>query len=154
MQNISREIIEQLKAKNLVLSCAESITGGMVASAITTISGASACFSLGVVSYTNEIKHAILGVSAETLAQHGAISAETAREMAQGAMHLSGSDIAVATTGIAGPSACEGKPVGLAYIAVATRHNITVTENNFIGDRNSIQQQCAKAALLLLQENI
>ena len=103
----------------MTLAAAESLTGGNVAARITAISGSSGYFLGSIVAYANEAKAALLGVMEETLATRGAVSAECAREMAEGAQRAFGADLAVATTGIAGPSgATERKPVGLVYIGL------------------------------------
>lgn len=111
-----------LKEKNLHVAIAESCTGGYVAKRITDVSGASDVFECGICSYSNRIKHQILGVKQETLDTFGAISEETAREMAEGVRRISGAEIGVSVTGNAGPQASEGKDVGLVYIGVDSDH--------------------------------
>lgn len=111
-----------LKEKNLHVAVAESCTGGYVAKRITDVSGASDVFECGICSYSNRIKHQILGVKQETLDTFGAISEETAREMADGVRRISGAEIGVSVTGNAGPQASEGKDVGLVYIGVDSDH--------------------------------
>lgn len=111
-----------LKEKNLHVAVAESCTGGYVAKRITDVSGASDVFECGICSYSNRIKHQILGVKQETLDTFGAISEETAREMAEGVCRISGAEIGVSVTGNAGPQASEGKDVGLVYIGVDSDH--------------------------------
>ncbi len=111
-----------LKEKNLHVAVAESCTGGYVAKRITDVSGASDVFECGICSYSNRIKHQILGVKQETLDTFGAISEETAREMAEGVRRISGAEIGVSVTGNAGPQASEGKDVGLVYIGVDSDH--------------------------------
>ena len=114
--------VRALKEKNLHVAVAESCTGGYVAKRITDVSGASDVFECGICSYSNRIKHQILGVKQETLDTFGAISEETAREMAVGERRISGAEIAVSVTGDAGPQASEGKDVGLVYIGVDSDH--------------------------------
>jgi nicotinamide-nucleotide amidase len=117
---IEEAIGQLLKNKNLTLSTAESCTGGYVAHRVTAIAGSSAYFRGSVVAYDNEVKQNVLGVRAETLVAHGAVSEETVREMAEGARRVLGSDIALATSGIAGPGGgSDDKPVGTICIAVA-----------------------------------
>ena len=111
-----------LKEKNLHVAVAESCTGGYVAKRITDVSGASDVFECGICSYSNRIKHQILGVKQETLDTFGAISEETAREMAEGVRRISGAEIGVSVTGNAGPQASEDKDVGLVYIGVDSDH--------------------------------
>lgn len=111
-----------LKEKNLHVAVAESCTGGYVAKRITDVSGASDVFECGICSYSNRIKHQILGVKQETLDTFGAISEETVREMAEGVRRISGAEIGVSVTGNAGPQASEGKDVGLVYIGVDSDH--------------------------------
>ncbi len=115
---LEEKVVKLLKEKNLTFTCAESCTGGLIAKRITDVSGSSSVFECGVVSYSNRIKHEILGVKTETLEKFGVVSEECAREMVRGVLALTGADIAVAVTGIAGPSS-DGtdKPVGLVYIA-------------------------------------
>lgn len=115
---LEEKVVKLLKEKNLTFTCAESCTGGLIAKRITDVSGSSCVFECGIVSYSNRIKHEILGVKTQTLDTYGAVSEECAREMVRGVLALTGADIAVAVTGIAGPSS-DGtdKPVGLVYIA-------------------------------------
>lgn len=114
--------VRALKKKNLHVAVAESCTGGYVAKRITDVSGASDVFECGICSYSNRIKHQILGVKQETLDTFGAISEETVREMAEGVRRISGAEIGVSVTGNAGPQASEGKGVGLVYIGVDSDH--------------------------------
>ena len=118
---LERALVDALRESGLTLSCAESLTGGLIAQRVTSVSGASAVFFGGAVTYTNEIKHKLLGVSEETLEKHGAVSAETAMEMARGARDRFGTDIAVSATGVAGPTTSEGHAVGTVYIGLSTR---------------------------------
>ena len=130
---LSREkkIANLLIRNALKLSTAESCTGGLIGKRITNVSGASKVFDCGIISYSNEIKHRILGVSEEALKEYGAVSAEVAKQMAKGALAVSGADIAVSVTGIAGPNSDgTSKPVGLSYIAIADKDNVWVKELN------------------------
>ena len=116
------EVVERLREKNLKVATAESCTGGLISERITRVSGASEVFDCGVCSYANEIKEKVLGVNPETLTVLGAVSAETAIQMAEGVKRISGADIAVSTTGIAGPTGGTAeKPVGLVYMGVCTK---------------------------------
>ena len=126
---IEEAVIEKLKEKHMKVATAESCTGGLIAKRITDVPGASEVFDCGIISYANEIKHRVLGVSEEDLKKYGAVSEPVARQMAQGALKVSGADIAVSVTGIAGPdSDSTNKPVGLVYIGLADRDNVWVRE--------------------------
>ena len=112
-------VVQKLREKHLRLATAESCTGGLLSGRITAVSGASEVFDCGVCSYANEIKHRVLGVSEEILSTLGAVSAETALQMAQGVKRLANADIGASTTGIAGPTGgTEEKPVGLVYVGI------------------------------------
>lgn len=126
---IEQAVVEKLKEKHLTVATAESCTGGLIAKRVTDISGASEIFECGIVSYSNNIKHSVLNVSENDLETYGAVSEPVARQMAQGVLKLSGADIGVSVTGIAGPeSDSTGKPVGLIYIALADKSNCWVKE--------------------------
>ena len=115
----------------------------------TSVSGASEAFGYGAVTYCNEAKNKILGVKKETLDSFGAVSAETAAEMAAGVRKIMNAEIGVSVTGLAGPNGGEGKPVGLVYVAVNSDNYSEVTENHFSGDRISVRNQAADKALEL-----
>jgi PncC family amidohydrolase len=135
----------------ITVAAAESLTGGNVSARITAISGSSGYFLGGIVAYSNAAKASLLGVSEETLATRGAVSAECAREMAAGARRAFGADLAVATTGIAGPGgATERKPVGLVYIGLAGPDGVTTEEFRFPGGRSVVTNAATEAALLIL----
>jgi nicotinamide-nucleotide amidase len=135
----------------VTVAAAESLTGGNVSARITAISGSSGYFIGGIVAYSNEAKASLLGVSQETLATRGAVSAECAREMAEGARRAFGADVAVATTGIAGPGgATERKPVGLVYIALADPDGVATEDFHFPGGRAVVTDASTEAALLML----
>lgn len=128
---IEEAVVPMLIEKNLKLATAESCTGGLIGKRITNVSGASKVFDCGIISYSNEIKHRLLGVSEEALEKYGAVSEEVAKQMAIGALRISGADIAVSVTGIAGPTSDgTSKPVGLSYIALADKDNVWVKELN------------------------
>lgn len=145
------------KAKKRIAT-AESCTGGMLSAAITSVSGASGVFDCGVCSYANFIKHKIVGVREETLATYGAVSDRTAAEMARGVRLLSGADIGISTTGIAGPlGGTPYKPVGLVYIGVSTEmglrsEKMLLGENN--ADRARIRELAVSAALYFALKEI
>src|SRR3954467_722145 len=135
----------------LTIATAESCTGGNVAGRLTSIAGSSDYFLGGIVAYSNQAKASLLGVSEETLATRGAVSAECAREMAEGARRAFGANLAVATTGIAGPGgAPERKPVGLVYIGLAGPDGVTTDEFRFPGGRAVVTDASTQAALLML----
>jgi PncC family amidohydrolase len=137
------------------IACAESLTGGGVAHRITSIAGSSDYFQGGIVSYSNDVKQRLLGVSEWILAERGAVSAECAVAMAEGALRMFGVDFAVSTTGIAGPGgATKRKPVGLVYTALASKDGVICQEHKFHGDRAAITDAAATAALKLLIDHI
>ena len=117
-EQLEEIIVNLLKEKGLTLATAESCTGGLIAKRVTNVPGSSQCFKGGIVAYDNEIKAKLLNIPEEVLATSGAISSETALLMAQGALKLLNTDLALAITGNAGPASSEGKPVGLVYIAL------------------------------------
>ena len=135
----------------VTVAAAESLTGGNVAARLTSISGSSSYFLGSIVAYSNEAKASLLGVSPETLENRGAVSAECAREMAGGARRAFGADLAVATTGIAGPGgATERKAVGLVYVGLASPDGVTCEEFHFPGGRAVVTDAATEAALLML----
>ena len=156
MTNYSETAVKLLKEKGLKLTTAESCTGGLIAKMITDVSGASEVFECGIISYSNEIKTSVLGVRPSTLAQFGAVSEETVTEMAQGALKVSGADISVAVSGIAGPTSDNTeKPVGLIWIAVSTSGRTTTKKlnNNFdVNIRENNRNSAANEALKLICE--
>lgn len=120
---LQEKVVEKLSAKGIKLAIAESCTGGLISERITAVSGASEVFDCGVCSYSNEIKHKVLGVSEDTLAVLGAVSSETAMQMAEGVRRLADADLAVSTTGIAGPTGgTPEKPVGLVFCGICTKN--------------------------------
>lgn len=154
MQTLSLvKVVEQLSQlllpRNYSVVTAESCTGGMVASAITEFPGISRCFERGFVTYSNLAKQELLGVSAETLEQHGAVSEATAREMAEGALRNSQAQVSLAVTGIAGPTGGgEHKPIGTVCFAWSVLGQETVaTTIHFSGDRHSIREQATRYVL-------
>ncbi len=156
MHSLVEELSLLLIGKNMRLVTAESCTGGMIAAAMTDRSGSSALFERGFVTYSNEAKIEDLGVNSATIEAYGAVSEQTAAEMALGALNNSHADISLSVTGIAGPNGgTKEKPVGLVYIAVALQNKEpVVTKNNFDGDRTSIRQATAEKALELLIETL
>lgn len=147
---MENKIAEILIRKGLTISTAESCTGGLLSSKLTDISGSSSYIKLNVVTYANEAKHKILGITLETLEKYGAVSEECALEMAKGLYKLTGSDICVSTTGIAGPTGgSKDKPVGLMYSAIYTEqkqqiYKILLSPNI---DRISMKEKFTEAVL-------
>jgi PncC family amidohydrolase len=139
--------------RSLTVGTAESCTGGLVASAITDVPGSSGYFRGAVVAYADQAKRALLGVPADVLAAHGAVSAQVARAMAEGARDRLGVDLAAAVTGVAGPGGgSEAKPVGLTYVAVADAGGVEVRRHQWTGDRIANKVASAAAALELAIE--
>ncbi len=143
MEKLSRTIGERLKSAGAVLVTAESCTGGWVAQALTSIAGSSEWFERGFVTYSDDAKRELLGVRAQTLSQHGAVSEETAREMARGALERSRGTLALAVTGIAGPGGgSAAKPVGTVCFAWAGKGGTVRSETcHFSGERESVRRQ-------------
>ena len=137
-----------LLQRKMMLSVAESCTGGLIGGRITNIAGSSAYFERGVVSYSNVAKTELLGVSAELIEKHGAVSREVAKAMAQGMRERAKTDLGLAVTGIAGPTGgTPGKPVGLVFIALASPDGISVDEHRFLGTRSQVRQRAAQMAM-------
>lgn len=150
-ESLEELVGQELKRHGLTFACAESCTSGLLAGRITRVAGSSAYFLGGVVSYSNESKQRLLGVSPRLIAKFGAVSAECARAMALGCLHRFKAQTALALTGIAGPGGgSPEKPVGLVYEALAFRGKIRVTENIFLGEREQIRQKAVQFALFSL----
>ena len=151
MLNAAKTLVDLLSAHELVCATAESCTGGGVASAITAVPGSSAVFAGGVVSYANEVKHDVLGVKEETLAEFGAVSAETAAQMAAGVRSLMKCDLAVSLTGIAGPGGGSAeKPVGLVWFGLADGRGVRTEKAIFSGERDEVRHKAVIHALGML----
>jgi len=154
-QRAAAAVLETCKAKRLMIATAESCTGGLVAGALTDIAGSSAVVERGFVTYTNEAKQQMLGVPADTLERHGAVSRETAQAMASGVLAHAPADLAVAVTGIAGPGGgTESKPVGLVHFAAATRAGSLIHREQRYGDlgRAEVRRRSVLEALAMLSE--
>ena len=153
-ESLAKCIIDRLAFYGRTLSVAESLTGGLVTDRLVSVPGCSEVLIEGLVTYSNASKAARLGVDKNALATFGAVSAEVARQMAMGLVKA-GSDIAVSTTGIAGPSGgSKEKPVGLTYIGIADEMKVTANELLFKGDREEIRNLAANTALFLLWKRI
>jgi len=148
---VEQQVHQILTERGLKLAVAESCTGGTIASKFTAMAGASAYFMAGAVTYSNEAKHDILGVSWESLNQYGAVSEQVAREMAEGARRVANADYAIATTGIAGPTGGSAeKPVGTVWMAVATPNGTVAAMRNSGTDRGQIVSRASAYAIELL----
>ena len=154
VQSLEQVVVDGLIARGLTLATAESCTGGLLAKRLTDLPGVSACYRGGVVSYVNDVKQALLGVSPETLAQHGAVSAQTAEQMARGAAQRLGADVGVGITGVAGPEESEGKPVGLVYVAVAYRGEVYSATLSGGSRRDRVRTMAASQALDLIRRRV
>ncbi len=150
MEKLEEKLGRILIEKKLTAATAESCTGGLVSSKLTDITGSSAYIKLNFVTYANEAKQSILNVSEKTLKEHGAVSYECAYEMAAGLSRVTGCDLAICTTGIAGPLKDEGKPVGLIYIGISFKGNVKV-EKFQIKETLSKAQMKERFANLALQ---
>ena len=149
------QIIAKLVEMNITLSTAESCTGGSLGKLITSVPGVSSIYGYGFITYANEAKEKILGVSHETLEKYGAVSSETALQMALGARRVSGSDIAVSVTGIAGPGGGTAeKPVGLVYIAIADENGAEYRKLNLSGDRDEVRAKTCDQVFALIKEKL
>ena len=146
--SIEKALVERLKERKLTISVAESFTGGGIAKRITSVAGASAVYFEGINAYNERAKEKRLCVSTHTLSEKGAVSKETALEMALGLLSTGDCDLAVATTGLAGPNSdASGKPIGLCYIAVGTKADVQVYRYVFNGTREDIAEEAIEYAL-------
>ncbi|WP_439631089.1 CinA family protein [Shinella sp.] len=155
IEDAARGIVADFTERQLMIATAESCTAGLIAGAITEISGSSSVFDRGFVTYSNEAKREMIGVANATLKAHGAVSRETALEMAQGAIGNSGANISVAVTGIAGPGGgTEEKPVGLVHLAAARTGHPTIHREMRYGDigRSAVRLATVRTALEMLIE--
>lgn len=151
--SLEEVVVREFLMREMTLSLAESCTGGLIANRVTDVPGASAVLTHGFVTYSNAAKMDVLGVQANTLESYGAVSAEVASEMAEGALRVSGADVALAVTGIAGPSgAVEGKPVGTVFLALAGKGRpVQVAQSFHPRDRVGFKRAVSQAGLELLR---
>jgi nicotinamide-nucleotide amidase len=159
INTLAEALVAELLAAGMTVTTAESCTGGWIAKALTDIAGSSACFGYGIVSYSNGAKESLLGVRPETLSEHGAVSRAVVREMAEGALSLSGADIAAAVSGVAGPDGgSDEKPVGTVWFAWARRHKgkrlVDAEKRLLKGDRDSVRGQTVIIALQGIRERL
>ncbi len=151
--DLEEKVMRKLLEKGDTITTAESCTGGLLAGRILNVSGASEVYKEGHITYANEAKERILGVRHETLSRFGAVSRETAEEMVIGAAKIAGADVALSTTGIAGPGGgTSEKPVGLIYIGCYIKKNVRVKELRLHGTREENRRDTVEEALLLLYE--
>lgn len=154
-ETLEMALTKLLIKKKYTMTTAESCTGGMIAARMVNAPGVSAVLKSGFITYANEAKEELLGVSHDTLEKFGAVSRETAEEMAEGAVKAAHTDAAIAVTGIAGPDGgTKEKPVGLVYIGVNVRGNVKVREYHFSGSRQKIRESVTAAALTFLREKL
>ncbi len=152
---LAEKIVKLCSEKGKKVSTAESCTGGMISAALTSVSGSSAVIELGICSYSNRIKHEVLGVSTGTLEKFSEYSIQCAEEMAQGAARVSGADYAVSTTGVAGPTGgTEEHPVGEVFIGTASPDGVSAERFVFGGGREEVRARACRKALELLIKQI
>lgn len=145
-------LVADATAAGLTVATAESLTAGLLAATLVEVPGASGMLNGGVIAYQNDVKVRALGVSAELLAERGAVDAQVACAMALGACHVVGARVGLSTTGVAGPEPHQGKAVGHVFIGVAIDGEVQAYEYHFGGDRTMIRQQAVDEALALLQQ--
>lgn len=155
MPRIEEEVVALLQEKSFKITTAESCTGGALAARIVDVAGASMVFEQGFITYSNDAKRQLLDVSKESLENYGAVSPSTAKEMAEGVLKRAAADFSLAVTGIAGPGGGSAqKPVGLVYIACASKAGCQVEKRLFSGDRKEVREATVYAALELLKKCI
>ncbi len=157
IRELSEKLVHQLVNGSKTVATAESCTGGWIAKSLTDIAGSSACFGYGIVSYSNAAKESLLGVAPDPIASNGAVSEETVIEMAEGALRLSGADLSVAVSGVAGPDGgTDEKPVGTVWFAFSVRGGSGIETaarvERFDGDRDAVRRQTVEFALSGLSE--
>lgn len=153
LNSTKERLAKWLVLRRATITTAESITAGMISSSIVDVPGSSGWFKYGFVTYSDEAKHNVLGVSRELLERESAVSESVAKEMAIGALKRSGADYAIAVTGLAGPGLDElGRAPGLVYIGVANAKGVRVKEFNFSGNRNEIRRKTNLSALRMAVE--
>ncbi len=152
---IELRLLNELRRRSLTFAAAESCTGGLIAKRITDLSGASAGFRGGVVSYTNDVKRDVLGVPQTLLDEYGAVSAPVAQAMAEGVRHITGADLSVSVTGVAGPDRDDrGNEVGTVYLAVSSAQGTVVKLFRLDGERTAIRDSAADTAFSLLLQHL
>ena len=152
---LAEEVVKMLKAAKMTVTTVESCTGGLLSGTLVDVVGVSDVFNQAFVTYANEAKHSLVGVNQETLDSYGAVSEETAREMAEGGAKTAKADACLSVTGIAGPDGGTAeKPVGLVYIGCHVNGSTVVERNIFSGTRREVREQSVLAALKLLKKQL
>jgi nicotinamide-nucleotide amidase len=155
---LAHEVVTVLSARGCTVATAESLTGGLLAGALTSVPGASRVFRGGVVAYATDLKHELLGVDADLLRRVGAVDAEVAAQLAEGARRRLGADIAVATTGVAGPDPQDAHPPGTVFIALAAADGVRTLDASVsgaeVGGRAQVRRRTVEAALQALVEHL
>lgn len=154
LERAAAEVIAAAVASRRTLATAESLTGGMVGQTLCTVPGASAVFQGGVISYASSVKEQVLGVDGELLNERGSVDPQVAEQMAAGAARVCDAQVAVSTTGVAGPQPHDGKPVGCVYLGVFSPRGVRQIERHYTGDRAAIRAQATWDALKLLLEEL
>jgi len=155
LEKTAEEVVKLLKEQGLFISTAESLTGGMLASSIVGIAGASDVFAEGYITYSDAVKHKVLDVGQTALKEYTAVSSIVAGQMAEGVAKAAGTKIAVSTTGYAGPGAADGStPAGTVYIGIFYKGNTCTKKFCFKGDRNSVRCQTVYEALKMVKEKL
>lgn len=154
-EKLAISCVKRLKKRGMTVAIAESCTGGLLSASLVDVPGVSEVFQEGYVTYSNKAKRRLLNVSKSTLKKYGAVSKQTAREMAIGAVFEANADISLSITGIAGPDGgTKEKPVGLVFIACYFNDRVIVEEHLFDGDRTEVREKAVQCALLLLKKTI
>ncbi len=155
MENVANKTVNALRERKMTIATAESCTGGLVSAKITSVSGSSEVISFSMVTYSNEVKIRKLGVKRETVERFGAVSEQTAKEMAERIKLLADADVGVGVTGVAGPSQSEGKPVGLVFVGIAFKDKTIVEKLNLKNlTRDEIREESAEKALRLVLKGV
>lgn len=150
LEQLARSVVELAIEKKLLIATAESLTGGMLGNLLCTVAGASATFTGGVISYSNEVKQQVLGVDSALLSQKGSVDPDVAEQMAAGSARVCGADLAISTTGVAGPDSHDGKPVGRVYVGISSARGTLNISRDYEGSRQAIREQAAYDALRML----
>ena len=153
-KSLEEQVVELLFQRHFTIATAESCTGGMIASRLVNVPGVSSLFSQGYITYSDDAKSQMLGVSQDTLLKFTAVSPEVAREMAEGCQRASGADVTVSVTGYAGPNDSIEEPRGLVYIGVSVHSHTVVVENHFEGNRSEIRESAANRAFELIIQQL